>query len=232
MNGKKYLEKSKLINKNKLYAPGDAIEMVKKTACAKFDETIDLAMHLGVDVKKNPSIRGTVALPGGSGKTKKIAVLTRPERFKEAEEAGADVVGSEDLVEKIKGGFLGFDILIASPDMMGAAGKLGKMLGTRGLMPNPKSGTVTTEVGKTVKEFKAGKVEFKMDKGGAVHMVLGKVSFQPEALIGNFKTAVAAINHVKPSGLKGAFIRSITLSSTMGPSVKVDIKKALDEAEA
>jgi large subunit ribosomal protein L1 len=232
MNGKKYLERTKLVNKNKFYTVVEAIELVKKTAGAKFDETVDLAMHLGVDIKKNPSIRGTVALPAGSGKTKKIAVLTRPERFKEAEAAGADVVGGDDLIEKIKGGFLGFDILIASPDMMGAAGKLGKMLGTKGLMPNPKSGTVTTEIGKTVKEFKGGKVEFKMDKGGALHMVLGKVSFASDALVTNFKTSLTAINHTKPSGLKGAFIRSIALSSTMGPSVKVDIKKALDEVEA
>ncbi len=232
MNGKKYIEKAKLVDGKKLYAPAEAIELVKKTARAKFDETIDLAMHLGVDVKKNPSIRGTVALPGGSGKMKKIAVLTRPERFKEAEEAGADVIGSDDLIEKIKGGFLGFDILIASPDMMAAAGKLGKILGTKGLMPNPKSGTVTTEIGKTVKEFKGGKVEFKMDKGGALHMVLGKVSFQPDALASNLKTALSAISHTKPSGLKGVFIRSITLSSTMGPAVRVDPKKALDEVEA
>jgi len=232
MNGKKYVEKAKLVDKNKSYTVADAIEMVKKTAPAKFDETIDLAMHLGVDTKKNPSIRGTVSLPGGSGKTKKIAVLTRPDHFKEAEAAGADVVGGDDLIEKIKGGFLGFDILIATPDMMGAAGKLGKILGTKGLMPNPKSGTVTTEIGKTVKEFKGGKVEFKMDKGGALHMVLGKVSFGSDALASNFKTALSAINHTKPSGLKVAFIQSITLSSTMGPAVKVDIKKALDEVEA
>jgi large subunit ribosomal protein L1 len=232
MNGKKLREKEKLVEKMKYYSPEEALELVKKTAPTKFDETVDLAMKLGVDIKKNPSVRGTVALPAGSGKSKKIAVLTKPERFKEAEEAGANVVGSDDLVEKIKNGFLGFDILIATPDMMGAAGKLGKILGTKGLMPNPKSGTVTTEIGKTVKEFKGGKVEFKMDKGGALHMVLGKVSFKAEALLSNYKAAVQAVSHVKPGGLKGSFIRSLTVSSTMGPGIKIDLKKGLGELEA
>ena len=230
--GKKYQEKTKLVDQLKLYPPVEALQLVKKTASTKFDETVDLAMKLGVDVKKNPSVRGTVSLPAGSGKSKKIAVLTKPDHFKEAEQAGAVVVGSEDLIEKIKNGFMDFDILIATPDMMGAAGKLGKILGTKGLMPNPKAGTVTPEVGKAVKEFKGGKVEFKMDKGGALHMVLGKASFTPDALLQNFKAAVSAINHVKPSGLKGAYIRSITISSTMGPGIKVDMKKALDEVEA
>jgi large subunit ribosomal protein L1 len=229
---KKYLEKTKLVDRHKLYQMAEAFELIKKTASAKFDETIDLAMKLGVDVKKNPSVRGTVSLPAGSGKTKKVAVLTKPDHFKEAEEAGADVVGGDDLIEKIKNGFLGFDVLIASPDMMGAAGKLGKILGTKGLMPNPKAGTVTPEVGKAVKEFKGGKVEFKMDKGGALHMVLGRASFASDALIKNFKTALSAVNHVKPSGLKGAYIRSITVSSTMGPGIKIDPKKALEEVEA
>jgi len=232
MNGKKFKEKEKLVEKTKFYSPEEALDLVKKTARTKFDETVDLAMKLGVDIKKNPSVRGTVALPAGSGKSKKIAVLTKPERFKEAEEAGANVVGSDDLVEKIKNGFLGFDILIASPDMMGAAGKLGKILGTKGLMPNPKSGTVTTEIGKTVKEFKGGKVEFKMDKGGSLHMVLGKVSFKADALLSNFKAVVQAVSHVKPSGLKGSFIRSLTVSSTMGPGIKIDLKKGVGELEA
>jgi large subunit ribosomal protein L1 len=231
-NSKKYRETEKLVDRSKLYSPAEAFKLVKQTARTKFDESVDLSMKLGVDVKKNPSVRGTVALPAGSGKTKKIAVLTKPERFKEAEQAGADLVGSEDLVEKIKNGFLDFDILIATPDMMGAAGKLGKILGTKGLMPNPKSGTVSPEVGKTVKEFKGGKVEFKMDKGGALHMILGKVSFSEEALGQNFKAALSSINHVKPSGLKGAFIKSITLSATMGPGIKVDTRRALEEVEA
>jgi len=230
-NGKNYREKERLVDKQKLYKPEEAFKLLKQTTRAKFDETVDLAMKLGVDTKKNPSVRGTVALPAGSGKTKKVAVITRPDRLREAEAAGAEVVGGEDLIEKIKGGFLGFDILIASPDMMALVGKLGKILGTKGLMPNPKSGTVTPEVGKAVQEFKGGKVEFKMDKGGAMHMVLGKASFTSEALMQNFIAAVSAVNHARPSGLKGSFIRSVTVSSTMGPGIKVDPRVALEEVE-
>jgi large subunit ribosomal protein L1 len=228
--GKNYREKARQIDPQKRYAPADALQIVKQTARTKFDETVDLAIKLGVDVKKNPSVRGTVNLPAGSGKAKRVAVITRADRAEEARAAGAVVAGAEDLIEKIKNGFLEFDILIASPDMMPAVGKLGKILGTKGLMPNPKSGTVAEDIARAVKEFQGGKVEFKMDKGGALHMVLGKVSFTPEALQQNLKAAVSAINHVKPSGLKGAFIQSITISSTMGPGVKMDIKKTLDEA--
>lgn len=212
----------------KLYPLAEAIKMVKENVRAKFDESVDLAMKLGVDIKKNPSVRGTVTLPAGSGKTKKVAVITSAGRVKDALDAGADVAGAEDLIEKIKNGFLGFDVLIASPDMMAALGKLGKTLGTKGLMPNPKAGTVTPEITKAVKEFKGGKAEFKMDKGGAMHMLLGKVSFSPEDLEKNFRAAISAINQVKPSGLKGAFIQSITLSSTMGPGIKVNLKEVLE----
>jgi len=219
---KSYREKEKLIERDKLYSPEEAFRLVKQTARTKFDETVDLAMRLGVDVKKNPSVRGTVTLPGGSGKTKRIAVITKPERVADAQESGAEVAGSSDLIEKIKGGFLDFDVLIATPDMMGEVGKLGKILGTKGLMPNPKSGTVTPEVGKAIKEFKGGKVEFKMDKGGALHMVLGKVSFTPEALRQNFQTVISAVYQVKPSGLKGTFIKSVTISGTMGPGIKIN----------
>lgn len=226
--GKKYKEKEKLIEKEKLYGPDEAFQLLKQTARAKFDETVDLAMKLGVDVKKNPSVRGTVALPMGSGKKNRVAVITKPERFKEAEEAGAAVVGGSDLIEKIKNGFLDFDVLIASPDMMGEVGKLGKILGSKGLMPNPKSGTVTNEIGQAVKEFIGGKVEFKMDKGGALHMVLGKVSFPAEDLRKNFNAALLAVHHARPSGFKGAFIQSLTVSSTMGPGIKIDVRKALD----
>ena len=230
--GKKILEKQKLVDKEKFYSPEEAVNLVKQTAWAKFNETVELAMKLGVDVKKNPSVRGTVDLPAGSGKTKKVAVITRPELFEEAQAAGAEVVGGKDLIEKIKNGFLDFDVLIVSPDMMGEIGKLGKILGPKGLMPNPKSGTVTNEIGKAVKEFKGGKVEFKMDKGGALHMILGKVSFSPEALLENFRAALAAVSHAKPSGFKGNFIRSIVISSTMGPGIRVDLKKALEEVKA
>ena len=217
------------MSENKLHKPEEAFQLIKQSARAKFDETVDMAMKLGVDIKKNPSVRGTVALPAGSGKTKKVAVITKPDRVEEALSAGADVAGAGDLIEKIKGGFFGFDVLIATPDMMADVGKLGKTLGTKGLMPNPKSGTVTPEVAKAVKEFKGGKVEFKMDKGGALHMALGKVSFSLDALQQNFKAALSAINHVKPSGLKGVFIQSITVSSTMGPGIKIDPRIANNE---
>ncbi len=201
--------------------------MVKETAPAKFDESIDLALKLGVDPKKH-SIRGTVLLPGGSGKNKRVAVIAKPDKVAEAEAAGAVAAGGDELIQKISGGWLDFDVIISTPDMMPAVGKLGKLLGTKGLMPNPKSGTVTNEVGKTVKEFQGAKVEFKMDKNGALHMLLGKVSFEPKALEDNFRASLSAVTHLKPSGLKGAFVESITLSSTMGPGIKIDPKVALD----
>lgn len=229
MNGKKFKEKAKLVDKVKLYSIGEALALVKQTTVAKFDETVDLSVKLGVDTAKNPSIRGTVALPAGSGKSKKVAVITNSAHVKEAEAAGASVAGSADLAEKIKKGFLDFDVLIASPDMMGEVGKLGKVLGPKGLMPNPKIGTVTDDVVKAVKEFMGGKAEFKMDKGGVVHMALGKASFSEENLKKNFLAALSALNHAKPSGLKQAFIQTITVSSTMGPGIKINSKAALDE---
>ena len=228
---KKYNEKLKLVDRAKLYTPADAIALLPKTTRAKFDETVDLSIKLGVDTVKNPSIRGTVALPGGTGKTKRVAVITRPEHAKEALAAGAVEAGAAELIEKIKGGFLGFDILIASPDMMPEVGKLGKILGTKGLMPNPKTGTVTPDVVKAVKEFQGGKVEFRMDKGGVVHLGIGKASFKPETLHQNLTAVLAAVNHFKPSGLKGVYIKSITVSTTMGPGIKIDTGKALDEVQ-
>jgi large subunit ribosomal protein L1 len=227
---KKYNEKLKLVDREKLYAPAEAIALLPQTKRAKFDESVDLAVKLGVDVAKNPSIRGTVDLPAGSGKVKKVAVITK-DRVKEAEAAGAVAAGAADLIERIKGGWLGFDVLIASPDMMPEVGKLGKILGTKGLMPNPKSGTVTPEIAKAVKEFQGGKVEFKMDKGGVVHLGIGKVSFKSEAINKNLTAVLAQLSHVKPSGLKGVYIKSITLSTTMGPGIKVDTAKALDEVQ-
>ena len=227
--GKKYLVKAKLVENTKFYQLAEALELVKKSATAKFPETVDLAIKLGVDTVKNPSIRGTVSLPAGSGKTKKVAVITREDRAKDALDAGADVAGEKELVEKIKGGFLGFDILIASPDMMGEVGKLGKVLGPKGLMPNPKTGTVTEDVVKAVKEFKGGKVEFKMDKGGVVHSAIGKANFALADLQKNFLAVVSTVSHAKPSGFKGVYIKSITLSSSMGPGVKLDTRKIMDE---
>jgi large subunit ribosomal protein L1 len=227
-NGKKFKEKAKLVDKEKKYSPQDAMQLIKQTAFAKFDESIDLGMKLGVDPKKH-SIRGTVMLPGGSGKKKKVAVIVKGDKIKEAEDAGAEIAGGDDLVKKIQEGFLDFDVLIVTPDMMGAVGKLGRTLGPKGLMPNPKSGTVTMDIGKTVKEFMGGKVEFKMDKTGALHMVLGKVSFEPAALLKNFSAALSAILQMKPSGLKGNYVQSITVSSTMGPGIKIDHRTAVDK---
>ncbi len=231
MVNKKYKEISKLVDRAKLYSPADAIALLPKTTRAKFDESVDLAVKLGVDTVKNPSIRGTVALPGGSGKTKKVAVITRAEHAKEALDAGAVAAGAADLIEKIKGGFLGFDVLIATPDMMPEVGKLGKILGTKGLMPNPKTGTVTPDFAKAVKEFQGGKVEFRMDKGGVVHLGIGKASFKSEALHQNLQAVLSALNGAKPSGLKGVYIKSITVSTTMGPGIKIDTGKALDEVQ-
>lgn len=228
--GKKFREKEKLVEKGKLYAVEEAVQLLKQTARAKFDESVDLAVKLGVDPKKS-SIRGTVSLPAGSGKTRKVAVITKGEKIKEAEEAGADVVGADDLIAKIQGGFLGFDVLLASPDMMGAVGKLGKILGTKGLMPNPKTGTLTAEISKTVREFKSGKVEFRMDKTSVLHMLLGKVSFAAPDLEKNLMASLAAIMQAKPSGLKGNYIQSISMSATMGPGIKVDPKSALAQFE-
>ena len=233
MKNKKYLAVAKLVDRDKLLAPLAALQLLPQTKRAKFDESVDLALKLGVDTVKNPSIRGTVVLPAGSGRTKKVAVITSPSRVKEAEEAGASIAGSVDLIEKIKGGFFDFDIVIATPDMMAEVGKLGKVLGTKGLMPNPKAGTVTPEIAKSVAEFRGGKVEFKMDKGGAVHLGIGKVSFTAEALHLNMKAVIAAICHAKPSGHKGgAFIRSVTVSTTMGPGIKIDPRSAVEEATA
>jgi len=230
VRGKKYKEKFKLVDREKLYSLSEALQLIKQTAGAKFDESVDLAMKLGADPKKH-SIRGTVLLPAGSGKTKKVAVIAKADKGKEAEAAGADMVGSDDLAEKIKNGFLDFNILIVTPDMMGVVGKLGKILGPKGLMPNPKTGTVTMDIAKAVKDFKGGKTEFRMDKTSALHMILGKVSFEEKALENNFITALSAILHTKPSGLKGAFIESITVSNTMGPGIKIDSRTVIEKVE-
>jgi len=222
--GKKFTASMKLVDSKKSYEISEAIDVMKKAAFAKFDESVDLAMKLSADPKKH-SIRGTVMLPGGSGKSKKIAVITKADKVKEVEAAGADLVGSDDLVEKIQKGFLDFDVLIVSPDMMAAVGKLGKVLGPKGLMPNPKTGTVTPELAKAVQEFKSGKVEFRMDKGGALHIILGKLSFDAANLKKNFEAVVAAIMATKPSGLKTAFVESMAISSSMGPGIKLVVEK-------
>lgn len=229
--GKKYAEKQKLINRDKFYSIPEAAALLKKTAYAKFDETIDLSIRLGIDPKKSEqNIRGTVVLPGGGGKKIRIVVLTRGEKYKEAQEAGADHVGAEDLIDKILNGWLDFDIILATPDIMPAVGKLGKVIGKRGLMPNPKAGTVTQDIGKAVKEFKAGKVEFKPDKSAVVHLAIGKVSFDEESVAKNIKAIIEAISRGRPSGFKGQLFKSVTVSSTMGPGIRIDLSRAVKEA--
>lgn len=220
--GKRYEDAVKQIN-NELYEPQAALELVKNLAKAKFDETIDVAFCLNLDPRHaDQQVRGAVVLPHGTGKTRTVLVFAKGEKAKEAEEAGADFVGADDIVEKIQGGWFGFDVAVATPDMMGVVGKLGKLLGPKGLMPNPKVGTVTFDVAKAIKEIKAGKVEYRVEKTGIVHAPVGKVSFTLEMLQENFQTLAEAIIKAKPAGAKGQYIKSVALSSTMGPSVKLN----------
>lgn len=202
----------------------DAVGIVKSNATAKFDETIDLAVRLGVDpTQSDQNVRGTVNLPHGSGKTVRIIVFAQGEKQKEAEAAGADIIGAADLVEKVQGGWTEFDLAISTPDMMKDVGKLGKVLGPKGLMPNPKSGTVTFDLAKAIKEFKAGKVEYRNDKSGNVHVPVGKASFKVEALLENTRAVLGAILRAKPASAKGTYVRNVTISSTMGPGVRIDV---------
>lgn len=230
--GKKYAEAFKLIEKDKFYDPEEAIELVKKTTTAKFDETVEVAFRLGVDPKHaDQQVRGAVVLPFGTGKTKRVLVFAKGEKAKEAEAAGADFVGAEDMVAKIQGGWTDFDVAVATPDMMGVVGRLGKILGPKGLMPNPKVGTVTLDVTRALNEIKAGKIEYRTDKAGNIHAPIGKVSFDSEKLEKNFRTLVDTLIKVKPSAAKGQYMRSITLSTTMGPGVKVNVLKAPGKKE-
>ena len=218
------MEALKVYDKTQLYSADEAMDIVLKTANAKFDETIDLAVRLGVDPRHaDQQVRGTVILPHGTGKEVKVLVFAKGEKAKEAEAAGADYVGAEELVEKIqKENWFDYDVVIATPDMMGVVGRLGKLLGPKGLMPNPKSGTVTFEVEKAVKEAKAGKIEYRIDKTGIIHVPIGKKSFGKEKLLENFRTVMDAIIKSKPAAAKGQYIKSVVLSSTMGPGVKVN----------
>ena len=221
--GKKYDTASAKIEKTRLYSLEEAVKLVPETATAKFDEVVDLAVRLGVDPKQSEQmVRGTVVLPNGTGKKVRVLVFAKGEKEKEAKDAGADFVGGEDLIEKVSKGWLDFDSVVATPDMMGAVGKLGKILGPRGLMPNPKIGTVTFDITKAVKEIKAGKVEFKVDKSGNVHASIGKVSFGVQKLKENLLALLDGIIKAKPSTSKGIYLRSITLATTMGPGVKID----------
>lgn len=221
--GKKYAEAVKLYDKHELYEPKQGLELVKSTATAKFDETVEVAVRLGVDPRHaDQQVRGTVVLPHGTGQTRTVLVFAKGEKAQEAEEAGADFVGAEELAEKIQGGWLEFDVAIATPDMMGTVGRLGRILGPRGLMPNPRTGTVTLDIGKAVEEVKAGKIEYRVDKTSIVHAPIGKASFDIEQLEGNFATLMDALIKARPAAAKGQFLRSVTISSTMGPGIKIN----------
>ena len=221
--GKKFLEASKLVDRTKAYPVVEAIELVKKTNFAKFDASVEVAFRLGVDPKKaDQQIRGAVVLPNGTGKTQRVLVFAKGEKAKEAEAAGADYVGDADYINKINQGWFEFDVIVATPDMMGEVGKLGRVLGPKGLMPNPKTGTVTFDVTKAVNEIKAGKVEYRVDKAGNIHVPIGKTSFENEKLVENFTTIFETMLKVKPSAAKGTYMKNVTVTSTMGPGVKVD----------
>ncbi|HOB91668.1 MAG: 50S ribosomal protein L1 [Bacillota bacterium] len=221
--GKRYSEAAKLVDKEKLYSPEEALELVKRTASTKFDETIEAHIRLGVDPRHaDQQVRGTVLLPNGTGKTVRVLVFAKGEKAAEAERAGADYVGAEDLAEKIQGGWTDFDVAVATPDMMGVVGRLGRILGPRGLMPNPKAGTVTMEVEKAVQEIKAGKVEFRVDRNGIVHVPIGKASFDAKALAQNFRALMDRVIRSRPAAAKGQYLRSVTLAATMGPGVKLN----------
>ncbi|MDO4935321.1 MAG: 50S ribosomal protein L1 [Phascolarctobacterium sp.] len=225
--GKKYDDALKLIEADKLYSPKEAVGLVKKTSVTKFDSSVELAVRLGVDPKyPDQQVRGAMVLPNGTGKTKKVLVFAKGPKEQEALAAGADFVGGDELAAKIKGGWMDFDVCVATPDMMGVVGKLGKVLGPRGLMPNPKVGTVTMDVTKAVNEIKSGKVEYRCDKAGNVQVIIGKVSFDEAKLLENYLALVDTLIKVKPSGAKGTYIKSVTLSTTMGPGVKIDTLKA------
>jgi len=224
MGGKKYAAALAQVDRTRAYGLEEAIEVIKRIAFARFDETVELAIQLNVDPRKaDQMVRGTVVLPHGLGKSKRVAVIASGEKMKEAEEAGADIVGGEDLVARIKDGWLEFDALIATPDMMRLVGPLGKILGPRGLMPNPKTGTVTFDVKTAVREVKAGRIEFRVDKTGVVHAPIGKLSFETPKLVENARALIEAVVGARPASAKGKYIKGITVSSTMSPGVKLDV---------
>ncbi|HZG74660.1 MAG TPA: 50S ribosomal protein L1 [Paenibacillus sp.] len=223
MPGKKYQEAAKLIDKEAVYEPAQAIDLVKQTAKAKFDETVEVAVRLGVDPRKqDQAVRGVVVLPHGTGKTKRVLVFAKGDKAREAEAAGADFVGDQDMINRIQQGWFDFDVCVATPDMMSEVGKLGRILGGKGLMPNPKAGTVTFDVTKAVQEIKAGKIEYRLDKAGQIHAPIGKASFDAEKLVENLRALVDALNRAKPASAKGVYLKSIAVSSTMGPSARVN----------
>jgi large subunit ribosomal protein L1 len=226
--GKRYQEAAKLVDRQKFYSPAEAIALVKQCATAKFEETVEVAFKLGVDPRHaDQQVRGTVVLPHGTGREVRVLVFAKADKAEEARQAGADFVGAEDLAEKIQGGWTDFDVAIATPDMMGVVGKLGRILGPRGLMPNPRTGTVTFEVAKAVQDSKAGKVEYRVNKEAGMHVPIGKVSFSDEQLYENFVALMDAVVKSRPAAAKGAFIRKVHLSSTMGPGVRLNPQEAV-----
>ena len=230
MSGKKLVDALKSFDRDQFYTPVEALAIVKTTAKSKFDESVDVAVRLGVDPRKaDQMVRGTVALPSGTGKDVRVAVFAAGEAAQEARDAGADIVGADDLAAQIEAGKFDFDVAIATPDMMPLVGRLGRALGPRGLMPNPKTGTVTQDVGRAVSEFKGGKVEYRTDRYGNVHVPIGKATFEPAALEANFRAVVDELNRAKPASAKGRYMKKITLSTTMGPGVRVDINRLRPE---
>ena len=223
-HGKKYVESAKLIETGKLYDPDEAVKLALQTAKSKFDETLEISVRLGVDPRQaDQQVRGAVVLPNGTGKTVRVLVFAKGDQAKAAEEAGADYVGAEELVAKIQGeNWFEFDVVVATPNMLGVVGRLGRVLGPKGLMPNPKSGTVTMDVAKAIAEIKAGKVEYRLDKSAIIHCPIGKKSFEPEKLVENLSALMTAIIRAKPAAAKGVYLRSVVLSSTMGPGIKVN----------
>ncbi|EJY56843.1 50S ribosomal protein L1 [Alicyclobacillus hesperidum URH17-3-68] len=225
---KRAQELAKLVERDKLYEVDEAFSLVKQTAKAKFDETVEVAVRLGVDPKKqDQQVRGAVVLPHGTGKTARVLVFAKGDKAREATEAGADYVGDEDLIQRVSQGWFDFDVVVATPDMMASVSRLGRILGPRGLMPNPKTGTVTFEVARAVNEIKAGKIEYRLDKAGIIHCPIGKASFEVDQLAGNFRALIGALIKAKPSGAKGVYVRGITISSTMGPGIRVNTQRAV-----
>ena len=231
--GKKYQEVSKLVDREQIYSPEEAADLARQTTTVSFDATIEAHLRLGVDPRHaDQMVRGTVVLPHGTGKVVRVAVFATGEKAQEALRAGADEVGAEDLVKKIEAGWLEFDVALATPDSMGLVGKLGKILGRRGLMPNPKAGTITFDLDRAVREVKGGRVEFKVDKSAIIHVAFGKSSFEASALVENLAALVDAVNRAKPSGVKGQYLRTLSIASTMGPGIKVDVPATLAAAVA
>jgi len=227
--GKRFADASRMFDRNQVYTPSDAIALLKQMPAPKFDETVELAIRLGVDPRRaDQMVRGTVSLPHGTGKSVRVAAFAQGDKAREAQEAGADLVGGEDLVEQVIGGSFDFDAAVATPDMMPVVGKAGRVLGPRGLMPNPKAGTVTPDIGKAIREIKAGKLEYRVDRQGNLHLVIGKRSFDERALLENFQAVVDEILRAKPPGVKGRYLRSVTISTTVGPGIRIDPSRLRD----